>query len=55
MDLSGKSAIDTGAGSGIGRQIATTLAALGASVTIADINLDGVQETARRIVESAAA
>ena len=55
MDLSGKSAIVTGSGSGIGRQIATTLAAHGASVTIADINLGSAEETARRIIESGGA
>ena len=55
MDLSGKSAIVTGSGSGIGRQIATTLAAHGASVTIADINLSSAEETARRIIESGGA
>ena len=52
MDLSGKSAIVTGSGSGIGRQIASTLAIQGASVTIADFNFQGAAETLRRIEES---
>ena len=49
MDLSGKSAIVTGSASGIGREIALTLAANGAAVTIADINLDGAEGVASEI------
>ena len=52
MELDGKSAIVTGAASGIGREIAVTLAAAGAAVTVADRNLDGAESTARRIAES---
>ncbi len=48
-DLSGKSAIVTGSGSGIGRGIALTLAEHGASVTLADVNLDGAQAVAAEI------
>ena len=48
-DLSGKSAIVTGSGSGIGREIALTLAEHGASVTLADVNLDGAQAVAAEI------
>ena len=51
-NLSGKSAIVTGAASGIGREIALTLGLNGASVTVADCNLDGAEGVARRIVES---
>ena len=39
MNLEGKSAIVIGSASGIGREIALTLAANGASVTVADRNL----------------
>jgi NAD(P)-dependent dehydrogenase (short-subunit alcohol dehydrogenase family) len=50
--IDGKIAIVTGAGSGIGRQSALTLAAAGASVAVADVNLDGANETVR-LVEAA--
>ena len=49
IDLSGKVAIITGAGSGIGRETAGLLSRAGASVVVADINLDGAQETVRSI------
>lgn len=52
MSLSGKSAIVTGSASGIGRGIALTLAADGASVTVADRNLEGAEAVASRIAES---
>ena len=52
MDLSGKAAIVTGSGSGIGREIALTLGANGASITVADRNLEGAEATARQIQES---
>ena len=52
MNLSGKSAIVTGSASGIGREIALTLAADGASVTVADLNLEGAESVARQIAES---
>ena len=52
MNLSGKSAIVTGSASGIGREIALTLAAEGASVTVADRNLEGAESVARQIAES---
>lgn len=51
MALDGKSAIVTGAASGIGREIALTLAAAGASVTIADVNPAGAEMVAQRIAE----
>ena len=53
MDLSGKSAIVTGSASGIGREVALTLAANGAAVTVADINLEGAQAVVREIQATA--
>ena len=55
MTLSGKSAIVTGSASGIGREIALTLAADGASVTVADRNLEGAEAVVRQIIESGSA
>lgn len=45
QDLTGKVALITGAAAGIGRDIAETYAKAGAAVGVADINLEGVQET----------
>jgi NAD(P)-dependent dehydrogenase (short-subunit alcohol dehydrogenase family) len=45
MDLQGKTAVITGAGSGIGRAAALRLAAAGASIIVADWNEDGANET----------
>ena len=45
MPLSGKVAVVTGAGSGIGRGIAVRLARDGAKVGVWDLNLDGAAET----------
>ena len=55
MDLSGKSAIVTGSASGIGREIALTLATNGASVTIGDRNLAGAEAVAEQIRASGGA
>ncbi len=46
MDISGKTAIVTGAASGIGLGIATALAEAGANVVMADIQKDRVEEAA---------
>ena len=41
MDMSGKVALVTGAGSGIGRECARLFAAEGASVVVADVDVAG--------------
>ncbi|GEE00157.1 putative oxidoreductase EphD [Gordonia spumicola] len=46
LPLTGKLAVITGAGSGIGRETAYALAALGCEVVLADINVAGAEETA---------
>ncbi len=51
MDISGKTAIVTGAGSGIGRAVAEVLAEAGANgIVIADVDAAGAEKT-RRLVE----
>lgn len=47
--LSGRSALVTGAGSGIGAAVARRLAADGAHVILADLSLDAVEELAREL------
>uniref|UniRef100_UPI0021F26A9E SDR family NAD(P)-dependent oxidoreductase n=2 Tax=Mycobacteriaceae TaxID=1762 RepID=UPI0021F26A9E len=47
--LDGKSAIVTGAGSGVGRASALRFADEGARVLVADIDLDNAKETVRQI------
>lgn len=48
-ELDGRTAIVTGASSGIGRASAIKLAAAGASVIVADVNVEGGQETVTSI------
>ncbi|WP_163549293.1 SDR family NAD(P)-dependent oxidoreductase [Candidatus Frankia nodulisporulans] len=50
LDLTGKVAVVIGAASGIGRAIAISLAAQGATVDCGDIDTAGVEETAATIV-----
>ena len=49
QNLSGKTAIVTGAASGIGLGIATALAESGANVVMADIQKEAVEEAAHRL------
>jgi 3-oxoacyl-[acyl-carrier protein] reductase len=49
FDLTGQTAIVTGAATGIGEAIARRLANAGAAVAVADLNLDGANEVARSI------
>jgi len=55
MRLDGKTALVTGAGSGIGKSIAETFAKEGARVALADINLDAAKSAARGIGNNAIA
>lgn len=49
MQIEGSVAIITGAGSGIGRELAVALAAAGAAVVAGDLDAAGVEETATRV------
>jgi 3-hydroxybutyrate dehydrogenase len=51
MRLDGKSAIVTGAASGIGKEIALTYARAGAKVAIADLNLDAASQAVAQVRE----
>ena len=52
MEITGTVAVVTGGGSGIGRALATALAAAGARVVVGDVDDAGAQETATRIREA---
>lgn len=49
FDLSGKHALVIGAGSGIGEAVAQGLAAFGATVTCADVNLEAAERVAENV------
>jgi 2-dehydro-3-deoxy-D-gluconate 5-dehydrogenase len=49
LSLDGRTALVTGAATGIGEGIARVLAAAGATVTVGDIDLDGARRVAREI------
>jgi len=49
MNLKGKSAVVTGAASGIGKGIAELLASQGGSVAIADVNFEATKSVAGSI------
>ncbi len=49
FDISGKTAIVTGGGTGIGRGIALELAKAGADVAIASRNMENLEPTAKEI------
>lgn len=51
FDLSGRTAVVVGAGSGLGQASAIGLADAGAHVVVADLSLDGAEETVRIISE----
>ncbi|MBI2766068.1 MAG: SDR family NAD(P)-dependent oxidoreductase [Chloroflexi bacterium] len=50
MEIRDKGAVVSGAGSGIGRAMATMLAENGAGVVVADIDMEGGKETVERIL-----
>lgn len=49
MNLTGKVAVITGAGQGIGEAVANAFAQAGASVVVADLNYDNAQKVARHL------
>jgi NAD(P)-dependent dehydrogenase (short-subunit alcohol dehydrogenase family) len=52
MEIPGKVAIITGAGSGIGRAFARSLGSLGASIVVADIDESGGRQTVATVIEA---
>lgn len=50
MSLSGRVALVTGAGQGIGKAIALKLASWGADIAVIDVNLESAQQTAKEII-----
>lgn len=52
MGLKGRTALVLGAGGGLGSAIAVTLAAEGANVALADVNMDALDVTARAVQQA---
>jgi 3-oxoacyl-[acyl-carrier protein] reductase len=52
FSLAGRTAVVTGAGSGIGRETAVTYAKAGARVVLADVDADGLEEAAAEAPDS---
>jgi 3-oxoacyl-[acyl-carrier protein] reductase len=52
LKTQGNTALVTGAGQGIGRDIALVLAEAGVDVALVDVNLDGARETASMVAET---
>lgn len=52
FDLSGKVALITGGGGGLGREIAIGLASFGAKIVVADINLEQAKAVAHELLSS---
>lgn len=50
--LTGRTAVITGAGSGLGQEAARTFALAGADVVLADIDMQGLEDTARLVGQS---
>jgi NAD(P)-dependent dehydrogenase (short-subunit alcohol dehydrogenase family) len=48
-DMTGKVALVTGAGGGLGQAVAVTLARAGADICLVDVKEDGLDETAKRV------
>ena len=51
-DLRGRTAIVTGGGSGIGRDICTEIASAGANMLVIDVSADGAADTAAQLTET---
>lgn len=50
MDFTGKKALVTGSGGGIGKSIALLLAHLGADIVVNDVSMENAEQTAREIM-----
>ena len=50
-NLKGEHVFLTGAGSGIGRYMAISLAEMGCKLSLSDINMEGLEETKKMILE----